>query len=234
MSKSRGAAIRWILLSTVPLMLAGAMIWNGIKSYRQNSRVLMFIEPEAKSFNEAVQAAGLIVIGRAVNVGETLLEATEDGWERPVLSPVIPDVPYTPYTDFRIEVMEVIYAEPGWRASEEILLRILGGSTVIMEPDIDHREDLLRGNGKPHVFFLRRSLSPYDPGTWRAVDSVHIFPLREGKIHPNTRSLRWNVATIKSPITVEDLKDRVRKVWAGIPPAPDGWGSPGLDPSETR
>ncbi len=226
----RTRTTRWIWLPIIPLVLAGVVAWVGIESYQQNSRIHIFIEPEAKSLEEAIRAAELIVVGRSVMVGETLLESTEDGWTRPVTEP---SRHTTPYTDFQIEIMDVVYAAPGVYSGEEaILLRTVGGASVIVEPDVDHREDLLRANGQPHVFFLSRSLSPYDPGTWRAIDSVHIFPFREGKIHPNTRSLRWNVDTIKSPITVEELKARVRKVGMDITPAPGDQGSPGFDSSE--
>jgi len=209
----KSGAIAW-MFPIIPLVLAGTVVWVGLQGYRQSidnneGRILMSIDPEVKSLDEAIRAAELIVVGRAVKVGETLLEATEDGWERPVSSPSGTDIPYTPYTDFRIEVADVVYATPDWNPNEEILLRVLGGSSTRMEPDMDHREDLIRESGKLHVFFLRRSLSPYDPATWRPVDSIHIFPFRDGNIHPNLRSLRWDVATIKSPMTVEELKERV-------------------------
>lgn len=208
----RGETIRWILF-IIPLALASVVVWAGIQGYQRNSHGILLIDPNVLSFVEAVREADLIVVGRAVLVDETLLETTEDGWVRPV---AVPSRHAVPYTDFRIEVADVVYAVPGWDSGKQVIVRTLGGSSI-GSPDAINLQMLLQGNGKPHVFFLRRSPSPYDPDTWRLVDSVHLFPVEGEWVLPNPRGLEWRVDTIRSPIPLTELKRQVNEA-LGIPP----------------
>lgn len=194
------------LLVALTVFLSVAIKFYNSSSSGSNGRSIMHIEPEVLSLAEAAKRASLVFVGTVHKENEVIMENTGDGWDRAV-SPS-PNVRGTPHTNFRVEVNKLIKAPEGFD-QQEIVLRVLGGSSVIMEPDIDHLSQMQ--DGGQYLLFVRESYSPHDPDTWRPIDSVHILPITNGLVHPNSRIMKWNVDSVKSPTKIDEVRQLIQQ-----------------------